>query len=362
MTAQPPDLESAPSEAPVIAFSETAGQPSRRRIALVVVGAVLLVVAAAATSMAASPSPAPSGSTNTTPNVAPGGGDMNGLPFLGRGRFGRGDVGGFAFRDITIASISGSDVTLVTADGWRRTITVSSAMNLTKGDQKIALGDLKVGDHVRFRQTRDANGTFTVTDLAVVVPTIRGTVSAVTSSGFKVTTRDGSVWTVSVNGSTKYSFGQGDGSLADVKDGTVVGVSGETTGDNAMTALGVRVAADHAVGTVTAKTADSITIKRRDGSSVTIHVSTDTTFRVAGKNDAKIADVAVDMAIGVSGRARADGSIDADAIVAGNLRGFRGGNNEKLPKLDVPGFFVPGLDGGDFPDGPSTDNGDTPSA
>ncbi len=353
MTAQPPDPELTPTSgepddgppldtatptvaAPAVSFTDSTGAPSRRRIGLVVAGAILLVVVAAATSMAATPTP--SGSAGNSGNVALGGDPaLDGPIAFDGGRFGR-----HGFRDITITAISGNDVTLGTPDGWRRTITITDAMNLTKGGQDIAVGDLKVGDSVRFRQVRNDDGSFTVTDLAVVVPTIRGQASAVTSSGFKVTTRDGSVWTVTVNGSTKYAYGQGDGSLADVKDGTTVVVSGTTTGDNAITALSVRVAPDRAVGTVTAKTADSITIKKRDGSSLTVHVDADTTFRVAGIANAKLSDITVDMAIGVTGRARADGSIDADAVVAGKLRGFSRGDR---PRLDLPGLFLPGLDG-----------------
>jgi len=351
MTTQPPDHEPGPMSAatddaaagtidtptaaqPGVSFSDSTGAPSRRRIGLVVAGAILLVVVAAATSMAASP--APSGSTDLQGSLALGGvPGLDGSTALDDGRSGR-----HGFRDITITAISGNDVTLGTPDGWRRTISVTDAVNLTKVGQDIAVGDLKVGDSIRFRQQRNADGTFTVTDLAVVVPTIRGQASAVTSGGFKVTTRDGSVWTVTVNGSTKYSYGQGNGSLADVKDGTTVVVSGTTSGDNALTALGVRVAPDRAVGTVTAKTADSITIKQRDGSSLTVHVDADTTFRVAGNESAKLSDITVDMAIGVTGRARADHSIDADAVAAGKLRGFSRGDR---PRLDVPGLFVPDL-------------------
>ena len=232
----------------------------------------------------------------------------------------------------TIAAISGNDITLQTADGWRRTITITSSVELTKGGQPVEVSALNVGDQVRFRQTRNDDGTYTVTAVAVVVPSIRGEASAITSSSFKVTTRDGSVWTVTVNGSTAYQYGQGTGSLADVKEGGTVRVSGTVTGDNQITAITVRVAGDRAVGTVTAKTADTITIKRRDGTTTTIHVDADTTYRVRGVEDATLADVAVDMVIGVTGRARADGSIDADVVGAGKLRGFgRGGDGRRGP-------------------------------
>jgi hypothetical protein len=219
---------------------------------------------------------------------------------------------------------------------------------------------VQVGDQVRFRQVRNGDGTYTVTAVAIVVPSIRGTASAITSSGFKVTARGGAVWTVTVNGSTAYKYGEGTGSLADVKDGEAVRVTGTITADNQMTAITVRVAGDKAAGTVTAKTAATITIRKRDGSSLTIHVDGDTTYRVRGVENATLADVAVDMRIGVSGRARADGSIDADAVGAGKLRGFGRGGGDKsdeapapsagtgsgfvgpdLPDLALPGFDLP---------------------
>ena len=142
-----------------------------------------------------------------------------------------------------------------------------------------------------------------------------------------------------MNGSTTYNFGQGTGSLADVKDGEGVHVAGTVTADNTMTATNVRVGADRAVGKVTAKTANVITIERRNGSSLTIHVDADTTYRVAGVETADLGDVAVDMAIGVTGRTRADGSLDADVVAAGKLRGFgRGG----LDGQKGAGGFGPG--------------------
>jgi uncharacterized protein DUF5666 len=320
MTANPTD----PAEG--TAFSGSIGTPSRRRVGLVLAGATILIIGAAATSFAASPAPnssdtPSSGSSQTVPGAA-GNGPAAAPDF---GRFGRPGIG---FRQITIASINGSDVTLKTDDGWTRTITITDSVKLTKGGQPITMADLKVGDQVRFRQTRSDDGTYTVTALAVVVPTIQGKASDITSSGFKVTTRDGSVWTVTVNGSTVYQFGQATGSLSDVKDGQQVFVAGTVPSDNQMTASSVRVAGDRVVGKVTAKTADSITIQTRDGKSVIVHVSGDTTYRVAGVDNATLDDVAVGMAIGAGGRSRSDGSIDAAAVVAGKMgafgRGFDG--------------------------------------
>jgi hypothetical protein len=319
-----------------VAYSNRTPGPSRLRIAAVAGVAVALAAGAVATSLAASPAPSTSG-TNTNGASSDLGITVPGAPFLiepgldEQGELDHGRFGARGFHDITIKAISGSNVTLATDDGWTRTIAVTSSVELSKGGQAIAVSDLKVGDQVRFRQTRNDDGTYTVQAIAVVVPSVRGTVSDVSATGFKVTTRDGSVWTIAINGSTKYHFGTGTGALADVKNGAVALVQGTSTGDNALTALTVRVAADKAVGTVTAKTANSITIKKRNGTSVTIHVDADTTYRVAGVATATLNDVTVDMRIGVSGRNRADGSIDADAVVAGNGRGLlrgRGGFDE----------------------------------
>jgi hypothetical protein len=331
-----------------VEFSSRTPGPGRRRVALITGGAVALLAGAVATSMAASPAPSGSSTTNGTvpaPFVAAEPWLDEGIVDLEHGRF-----GGQGFRDITITAISGSNVTLATDDGWTRTIAVTDAVDLTKGGQDIAVSDLAVGDQVRFRQTRNDDGTYTVEALAVVVPSVRGEVSDVSSTRFKITTRDGSVWTIAVNGSTVYQYGTGTGTLADVTNGTKAVVLGTSTGDNALTATTVRVAADKAVGAVTAKTADTITITKRNGSTVTVHVDADTTYLVPGVENADLGDVAVDMAIGVSGRERADGSIDADAVATGIGRGFkrggglRGFDGQNGPAIDPSGVGFPGLD------------------
>lgn len=307
--------------------------PGKLRAGVVAGAAVALAVGAVATSLAASPAPAPTQVSTTTSNTgASGAGGLAPAAVLDPAidasgdAFDQGRNGGRGFNDITITAISGNNVSLETDDGWTRTIAVTDAVDVTKGGQDIAVSDLAVGDEVRIHQTRNDDGTYTVEAIAVIVPSVRGEVSDVSASGFKVTTRDGSIWTITVDGSTEYRFGGGDGTLADVTNGTNVAVLGESTGDNALKALTVVVPGDRVVGTVKSKTADTIVIEQRDGSTVTVHVDADTTYRVADVEDADLGDVAVDMSIGVSGRERADGSIDADAVMAGDGRGWFRGN------------------------------------
>jgi hypothetical protein len=250
---------------PEIRFREQLSRRGPIRAA-VLVGACLAIVVVAAVTMGASPSASPATPGSTTKPQAsgdpfkPDGGPWGGFGpgfFEGRGGFGH----AFGFGGVSISAISGSSLTLTTEDGWTRTVAVTSTTTLTKGGQTIALGDLKVGDKIRFSQTRNADGTFAVTAIQVVLPSVAGTVSA--------------------------------------------------------------------------KTATSITITQRDGSSVTIHVDADTTYRVAGATTADLGDVAVGMRLVAVGTLNADGSLDATAVKAGTE--FRGGPwDHGKPGLPAP--------------------------
>jgi hypothetical protein len=308
-----------------VAFSTRTSGPNKLRVGAVAGTAIALAVGAVATSLAASPAPSSSVGTPST-----GGGAVAPAPLgaldptadeadseLDGGRLG----GRGGFGDITITSISGSDLKLTTADGWTRTITVTASVAVTRAGQTIALADLKAGDHIRLRQTRNADGTFTVTAIAIVVPSVVGTVGDVSANGFTLKSRDGSTWTIALTDSTTYALGSVSGSKSDIVAGARVLVQGGSPAANQLTALHVRVATDRTVGTVTAKTADSITIKTRDGSTTTIHVGSGTTYRVAANATASLSDIAVDMVVGVEGRARTDGSIDATAVVGGTGQG-----------------------------------------
>jgi Domain of unknown function (DUF5666) len=250
---------------PETRFQETLNRSNRLRIGAAV-GAVLVGVFGVAVAFAASPTPtAAPGATAPSDQKAP---SATGAPFFGRGfgvmrgfgGFGGGFdglSGGSVAGPITIGAISGSSVTLQTADGWTRTITVDSSTQITRAGIAAKLGDLKAGDEVRFRQTRANDGTYTVSAIDIVLPTV--------------------------------------------------------------------------LGEVTAKDAGTLTVKRYDGTSMTIHVGSSTTFNVPGATTAGLADITVGMRIAAQGTQRADGSLDAVAINAG--RGMTPGKG--------PGFTWP---------------------
>ncbi len=335
--------EAVPAAEPVPAAAFSGQTPNKTHAvrAGMVAGTGLLVLVGAAVAMGASPSAAP-----TTPT---GGGQAQtvpGDPNVDAGPFGPGDGRGFlkggpgrgdgrGFGAISVTAIDGTSLSLATADGWTRTISVTSATTITKGGAAATLADIEVGDTIHFGQTRNADGTYTITAIAIIQPQVAGTVTAVGTDSITITLRDGTSQTVATTDSTAYHLERADGARADVTVGSVIVATGEKNADGSLTASSIWVRLPHVAGTVAATTADTITITRRDGTTVTVHVGSDTTVRVPGVESPTIADVKAGMMIVVEGKQRADGSIDATAIGAGDRGKLRLRDGQKGDKPDA---------------------------
>ena len=246
---------------------------------------------------------------------------------------GPGGRGGF--HAITISAKSGSSLSLDTEDGWARTITVASDTSITKGGVAITLADLNVGDTIAFRQTRNDDGTFTINEIRVFVPTVAGEVTAVESGSLTLKLRDGSSKVIALTGSTRYLVGQRDATRADVTVGDRVMAQGTVSGEM-FTAISITIRPDVLAGTVTATTSDSITITTRDGASVTITVDASTSYRVPGTPDASLEDVSVDMPIVAEGIRTSDSTFTAGSIGAGGRMGP--GGDRPFGRPFGPGF------------------------
>jgi hypothetical protein len=344
---------------PVATFS---GRTPRKTSAIragIIVGTGLVVVIGAAVAMGASPTPAPSsdGQTRTVPGFGggafPGGPSAGGFGRLGPNGFGPGNGRGNSqpgkndgrgFGQITVTAVSGTSISLATADGWTRTIAVTSATKVTKGGAAATAADIAVGDMIRFGQTRNADGTYTITAIAIVLPQVAGTVTAVGADSITITLRDGTSQTIKTTGTTAYHLAKADGKRTDVTVGTSIVATGTKAADGTLTATSVAVRLPHVAGTVTATTADTLTLSRRDGTTVTIHVGSATTIRVAGVDTATLSDVKTGMVVAVEGVQRADGSIDAKAIGAGKLG--KGRDHDKDPGAKPNASPAPAASGG----------------
>jgi hypothetical protein len=156
---------------------------------------------------------------------------------------GRGFGGGHGFGGITITAISGPSISLETVDGWTRTITVDSGTTYTESGETIAVSDLEVGDEIRFQQTLEDDGSFSIDAVAVIPPHAGGTVTAVSGSTITVTQRDGTSATITVTSATTYEVNRTEGaSLGDVEVGMVLMAEGTENSDGSLTATTVRAA------------------------------------------------------------------------------------------------------------------------
>ena len=281
--------------------------------------------AAASPSAAASPKASDAGGKKRDDATS---GDRKTGDRKGHKAFG-GGFGGFArgVGGVTITAIDGSKLSLKTVDGWTRTITVTAETTITKGGQAIKVDDLDVGDAIAFRQKRNDDGTYTIVAIVVPTPKAAGEVTAVTATSLTLKGRGDQTRTITLNGSTAYQLGKAKAAKSDVKVGSRVTVEGAVSGDT-FTALTVHIALSTASGEVTAKTATSITLKRRDGKTTVIHVSSDTQIKVKGKATATIADIAVGDRAEAAGTTRADGSLDAVRV---NGRAPRINDSKKAP-------------------------------
>jgi len=340
------------------------GRTSNRLPAIragIVLGCALVLAVGMAVVMGASPS-SPSTPGGAQPSAAPSAGPnqegngeaspFGGRPFSGKGPFGglgpfgailpfvfgsgpstvpgfgpgpgNGDrFGGIGFGRITVTAISGNQLTLGTDDGWARTITVTSDTKITKGGQPATIDDIHVGDMVRFTEHKNDDGTWTITNLAVVLPQAAGTVTGVASDTITITGRYGTSQTIHTTGATTYHRGTSAATRSDVTVGSTIVAAGERGSDGSLNATTVTIVPARVVGTVSAVNGDTLTIVRRDGTTMTVHVSSATTIAVAGVTNATISDVKPGMVVVVEGTQRSDGSLDATAVRSGLPGRFR---------------------------------------
>jgi hypothetical protein len=208
------------------------------RIGLLGIGAAALIAAAAlAFGYGATPpgTLAAGNGTDTSGNAL----TLNGFGGAPDDPGGRGGPG-HGFGGITITGISGSNLSLETADGWTRTITVDADTTYTESGDAITLADLAVGDQIAFRQTLEDDGSWTIDAVAVILPHVGGEVTAVSGSTITIERRDGTTATITVNGDTEYQVNGDNAALADVEVGMFLVAAGTENADGSLTATDVR--------------------------------------------------------------------------------------------------------------------------
>jgi hypothetical protein len=293
---------------------------------LVVVGALVLVgVASLAYALGAN-----SGRNSATPAARPTFfSGFSGNRELGPGWFGPGRLGPSVSRGlggqvaVTITKIDGTKLSLQTTNGRTQTLDASGA-TVTKAGQTISLSDLKVGDRISFRESRQSDGSYKITSITVLVPTASGTVSSVGASSVTITQSGGSSKTLTLTGSTTYTQGGATVSQSALVVGVRISAQGTVDSAGNFTATSVVIAPSVVQGTVASKTATTIVVTTTAGKTVTVNVSSSTKYSVRGVSSPTLADVAVGYRIAAEGTLNADGSLNATIVQAApaGQRGF----------------------------------------
>ena len=232
----------------------TSRLPSPNPIRVAIVAAVVIVLALSAViTLAASPAPAGVGAAPSAAAPAPGtkhvgpngfgfGARIGGFAFggFGGGFGGFGSFGNAGIGGATITAIDGSNLSLKTADGWTRTITVTSTTKLSRAGQAISLADLKVGDEIGFRESKASDGTYTIDAVTIILPVIAGQITKISGNTITVKEFNGSTGTIHVSAATTFRvFGTAKATIADLKVGDTIGAQGTKASDGSLDAVTV---------------------------------------------------------------------------------------------------------------------------
>jgi len=161
-------------------------------------------------------------------------------PFGGAGENGHKPTPGMAG---TVKSVSGQTVTIQDFMGFTRTIHTSSSTSYTKGGQSATSSAVTSGTEIAAQGTVDKNGTdLDASKVAVLLPSVAGTVQSVSGQSFVVQGVDGAKHTVTTTGSTTFHQGRSQqASLSDVKQGVRVVATGDRQSNGDLTASAVQI-------------------------------------------------------------------------------------------------------------------------
>ena len=175
------------------------------------------------------------------------------------------------------------------------------------------------------------------------------TITSIAGSGLSLKTDDGWTRTIAVTPSTTITRAGATITVSDLAVGDEIRFAETKATDGTFSITRIVVVVPTQGGEVTAKTSDTITVTRRDGTTATIHVGSSTTYTVQGVTIATLADIAVGMHLRAEGTLNSDGSLDASRVMAGT-----GGH-------DGPGFG-PGFGSGGRGPGHGWDDDANPGA
>ncbi len=143
-----------------------------------------------------------------------------------------------------VTSINGNTITLSYGNkGGQTTVTTSDATKYYVAGQPVSASTLQQDDTVGVAGPGSQKSGVAATAIFIHEPATEGTVTGVNGNTITLKTKDGTTWTITVNGDTKYFQGKQPAALSAVQVNSKIRAVGLKTGDDALTAIVVRIAA-----------------------------------------------------------------------------------------------------------------------
>lgn len=143
-----------------------------------------------------------------------------------------------------VASINGNTIILTSGNkGAQTTVTTTAATKYYVAGQPVPASTLQQGDTVGVAGPGSQKSGVTATAIFIHAPAVRGTVTNVNGDTITVKDKNGTTWTITVNSDTKYFQGMQPASLSAVQVNSRIAAVGLKSGDNALTAIVVHIAA-----------------------------------------------------------------------------------------------------------------------
>ncbi len=253
-------------------------------------------------------------------------------------------------RHATVTGIAGSVVTLTAKDGWSRSVE-TAGLAITRAGAAATVGAITIGIRVDVREIRNAEGTYTITELRIVLDKVRGVVTGLGAGSFTVRIKDGSTRTVTFTGATVFQLDKTNATSAAVAVGLEASAQGTLTGTT-LAAERVHLGPAHAGGTVLSISGSTITIgrgKHGQHGNVTVQVGGSTSYVLVGPKSAgptatTLAAVVAGSRIDVRGLWNAHGSLAATTVRVHAPKVHAAKPHvvkQHVPKVHAPGVHAP---------------------
>ncbi len=133
-----------------------------------------------------------------------------------------------------VTAVGGSRLSFV-SHGTTKSVALDSSTKYAKGHVGATLSDVVIGEHVRVRLVPGSSPA-TAATVVILLPSLVGTVSALTTAGFTLTTGSGVAHTVTTSSTTSYRLGKSPASVSSLQVGDKVRTIGSLGVNGSMVA------------------------------------------------------------------------------------------------------------------------------